>query len=86
MDGWVENHAMASQPDAPSQCPACGSTKLAAILYGLPDFSPELRRKLDDGIVVLGGCCIFGNDPRWQCTECWHKWGAIELPDPSPRG
>jgi len=54
----------------PRKCPECGSTKIARILYGYPAFSDELRRELKAGRVVLGGCCITGDDPHWQCVDC----------------
>jgi hypothetical protein len=30
----------------------------------------ELGRQIDDGEVVLGGCCVTDNDPAWQCSDC----------------
>jgi len=54
----------------PRECPRCGSDRIARVLYGLPDFSEELKRDLDAGRVVLGGCCVTGRDPAWQCAKC----------------
>jgi hypothetical protein len=54
----------------PKKCPKCEGTKIADIQYGMPDFSPELRMDLDEGKIVLGGCCVSGDDPEWQCVEC----------------
>lgn len=59
----------------PSQCPNCGSAKMAAILYGLPAFNEELQHQLDHGELVLGGCCITDDDPPWECINCGHRWG-----------
>lgn len=25
---------------------------------------------MDEGRVVLGGCCITGDDPAWRCVVC----------------
>jgi hypothetical protein len=47
----------------PRKCPKCGCKKIADILYGMPAFSPELRKDLDEGITVLGGCCAMDNGP-----------------------
>ena len=47
---------MTSKPD---ECPECGSTKVASILYGLPSFDEELEQQLNAEEVVLGGCTIF---------------------------
>jgi hypothetical protein len=62
----------------PAQCPRCGSEKVASILYGLPIFDEELKRRLNAQEVILGGCIISGNDPLWHCVECYHRWGKRE--------
>ena len=54
----------------PKKCPKCGCAKIASIQYGMPAFSPELRMDLDEGKIVLGGCCVSNDDPAWQCVEC----------------
>ena len=54
----------------PKKCPSCGSTRIADIMYGLPAFSTELENNLNSGKIVLGGCCVSGDDPRWQCADC----------------
>ena len=54
----------------PKKCPQCGSTKIADILYGLPDYSPEFEKRIEDGKIALGGCCISNDDPVWKCVEC----------------
>jgi primosomal protein N' len=54
----------------PYRCPECGSDKIADVLYGLPAFSTSLRKKIEDHKIVLGGCCVSGNDPTWVCAAC----------------
>ena len=54
----------------PQECPHCGSGKVARILWGLPDFSDEVSNQLQAGEITLGGCCVTGSDPAWQCLEC----------------
>ena len=54
----------------PERCPACESEKIARILYGMPAFSEELHNKLNNKEIVLGGCCITGDDPTWKCVDC----------------
>ena len=54
----------------PRKCPACKSTGVASILYGSPVFSPELEADLEEKRIVLGGCVVTEDDPRWQCTAC----------------
>lgn len=55
----------------PNKCPDCGSIRIARILYGLPDFSSEeLKKTLQDGRIVLGGCIVTPDSPRWRCKDC----------------
>jgi hypothetical protein len=54
----------------PEKCPECGSEKIGDILYGLPSFTPALKQRIKENKVVLGGCCVTGNDPVWKCTSC----------------
>lgn len=51
-------------------CPNCNSTNTCNIMYGLPDFTPELEQKLAAGEVLLGGCVIEEDSPNRHCNEC----------------
>ncbi len=53
-------------------CPKCKSKKVLPIVYGLPD--KNLAREAEQGKVVLGGCCIGDDDPRWSCGDCGNEW------------
>lgn len=71
----------------PRRCPACGAASVAGILYGYPMFSPELESQLAAGRVVLGGCCVTDDDPRWHCTTCGTDlWGPSPPSDPTLLG
>lgn len=52
------------------RCPHCGSSAIAEILYGMPAFSEELQRDLENKRIVLGGCMIMGDDPEHYCWGC----------------
>ena len=54
----------------PRKCPKCGTNRIASYLYGMPDMNEKMERNIDAGRVVIGGCCIGDDDPRWQCVEC----------------
>ena len=54
----------------PKKCPACSSHRIANILYGMPDYSAKLEKDLSSGRIILGGCCITNDDPKWQCADC----------------
>ena len=53
-------------------CSYCGSRNIARIFRGMPAFTEELQRELDEGKVVLGGCEVEGIYPlpRYQCNDC----------------
>lgn len=54
----------------PRKCPACGSRRIARILYGQPVFSEQLRLDMKAGKITLGGCCVSDESPVWQCADC----------------
>ena len=62
-------------------CPKCGSSKVARIIYGLPVWSSQLERADREGRLIMGGCCMTGDDPDSQCLSCGHRWIRSE-----PRG
>ena len=65
-----------------SNCPLCGSNRIAPILYGKPLFNKELERQLKEEKVWLGGCCLTGADPMYHCFgrgENVHDWEAETL-------
>jgi hypothetical protein len=51
-------------------CPSCGSTRVARILYGEPMGSASLEADLEAGRVVLGGCLVADDSPRYRCADC----------------
>lgn len=54
----------------PKKCPTCRKGPVATILYGLPAFDEDMKRQMDEGEIILGGCCITMDDPAWECTQC----------------
>jgi hypothetical protein len=55
--------------EKPDKCPRCKSLRVATILYGMPA-SLKIEKEVDEGRVVLGGCCVTDNSPAWKCLEC----------------
>ena len=41
-------------------------------MFGYPD--PEMSEASERGEIVLGGCCVTEDDPKWQCKDCEHEW------------
>ncbi|MDR1941322.1 MAG: hypothetical protein LBQ47_03260 [Endomicrobium sp.] len=56
-------------------CPKCNSQNTAYILYGLPIMSGKLRKQIDKGTLVLGGCCVTDNATH-HCNDCTHNFKA----------
>ena len=58
------------------KCPRCGSKNTARILYGMPAYSEEMERKLNDGKLYLGGCLVTDHDPARHCNECYRNFAT----------
>ncbi len=52
----------------PAHCPQCGQSRVVKIAYGMP--SETLIEASNRDEVALGGCCMSGSDPSWQCLAC----------------
>ncbi len=68
----------------PKKCPECKSNRIASILYGMPAYTDQLEEDLRLGKVILGGCEVTLNDPKWQCADCGielFKYCEIEIFD-----
>ena len=53
-------------------CPKCGGNKTIPIVYGYP--GSELRKAWERDEVMLGGCCVGENDPKYYCPICYNEW------------
>ncbi len=65
----------------PIKCPNCGNKTVATILWGMPAID-KVQDDINNGKIVLGGCCLEEDDPLWQCTSCdirIHKMVEIEI-------
>ena len=58
-------------------CPSCKGKNVAFILYGYFVPTKEITKALDENKMVVGGCVISENSPKWTCTDCCHKWGKL---------
>jgi hypothetical protein len=51
-------------------------------MYGLPYLDDERKAELRDERLILGGCCISGDDPAWRCPKCgWQGWRKRPMAD-----
>ncbi len=55
-------------------CPQCNSSSVAGILWGYPEDTDSLKGALEKKEIVLGGCLVSNNDPKWECNNCHHRW------------
>lgn len=67
-------------PQLQPPCPSCLSPRVRRIVYGEP--SPDLAERARHGEVVLGGCLLVGNDPKWHCLDCDNRFGVIADHEP----
>ena len=61
--------------EAEPRCPYCGSIHVGEYLYGLPVFSEELEKEIEEGKILLKGCLISDNDPGYHCHDCGKDFG-----------
>ena len=57
-----------------NECPSCGGTDIAMILWGLPGMDLKLEKKVKDKKIVLGGCCVSNDDPELECNDCGWRY------------
>jgi hypothetical protein len=69
----------------PSECPWCGSHRIAIVLGGMPVYIPEMESELDNGETNIGGGANVSSEPNWQCTECGAQFFRdIGIPENQP--
>jgi len=57
-----------------TECPKCGGTDIAMILYGLPSQEFQKSKKVKEKKIVFGGCCISRDDPKLECNDCGWRY------------
>lgn len=63
-------------PEHKLACPNCNKEWIGEILWGLPgDFDSELEEQIERKEIILGGCLVTDHDPKWECNNCYHRWG-----------
>lgn len=55
-------------------CPKCGKSKVSIILYGLPAYSEEMQKNIDEGRIFLAGCMVEDSIPKYICRWCKTKF------------
>jgi hypothetical protein len=75
--------AVTTEPRS-TECPSCGGADVARILYGLVHSDAELNEALRRKKVVLGGCVVTDDDPKWHCNACGAEFGSSRAAAPRP--
>ena len=65
---------MEKQSSGSPVCPKCNSTNVAKYLWGLQLLDNQLSRDIEEGRVILGGCTVCGEDPKFHCNDCKYDW------------
>ena len=62
----------------PRKCPKCGHAPLGEILWGMPHMDDKLEELMNAGKIIIGGCCLGGDDATWECSKCHQQiWKPI---------
>ena len=56
-------------------CAQCNKNNVAVIFWGYPADVDAHLKEIDDKEIVVGGCLVSNNDPKWECTDCHFRWG-----------
>ena len=59
-------------------CPTCGGNKTCIIFWGYPADMEWYLQAVAKKEIAPGGCCTSDNDPKWECSDCKHRWGKRE--------
>ena len=59
-------------------CPKCGKSWIAEIFWGYPASMESIEEALERKEIILGGCLVTDNDPKYECNDCDHQWGERE--------
>ena len=52
------------------KCPKCKSISIARFYYGLPELTEDLKKKIENKEIVLGGCELSWDNPIYRCNVC----------------
>jgi len=56
-------------------CPSCKSKNTCPIFWGYPGDMDWYLQAIAKKEIAAGGCTVSDNDPKWECSDCKHRWG-----------
>ena len=60
----MKDSARIERSSKPRKYPNCDNSPLSDVVYGLVRMNDNLKRRIDEGVAVLGGCVITGDEPK----------------------
>ena len=54
----------------PNECLHCGFEPVSHLLYGVHEIDEKMQRDIDSRRILLGGCSILKDSPKWFCSNC----------------
>jgi len=57
-----------------TECPKCGGSDMAIILYGLPSEELLDSKKVKEKKIILGGCSVSKDNPKQECNDCGWRY------------
>ena len=59
------------------RCPQCDSYEISEVIYGFVGNCDSITEaKIKDSRIILGGCCVSKDSPKYVCRTCKHEWGS----------
>ena len=55
-------------------CPSCNSKNTCPIFWGYPAYMEKYLEAISKKEIAAGGCTVTDNDPKWECSDCKHRW------------
>jgi hypothetical protein len=63
----------------PEHCPACDSSRVAELFYGLPPSYIDFKPRFDAEEFRFADKPWTEESPEWHCCACHHEWGITHL-------
>jgi hypothetical protein len=77
-NAFLEDEEVQDMTEPDLRCSECNGKSVALIFWGYPADMRELEKEIEENEIVLGGCLVTDHDPKWECTDCHHRWGERE--------
>lgn len=80
------NNVLKFEAENEVKCEKCGFDKITEISYGLPgwcgidmEIDPRIKKMLEEKRILLGGCILTPDSPKYFCRNCKTKFGIAKM-------